>query len=327
MGGASIPSLRQGGVGVASEPGGNVEDEDLVQLYLDDIGRHPLLGKDDEIRLGQAIQTGVAAARELEERSTTDPCRRAELDCQALSGEEAAATFVKCNLRLVVSIAKRYPASGLSLLDLVQEGNFGLMHAVRKFDPSKGFKFSTYATWWIRQSIGRGVSNTARAIRLPVHAGDQLVGLRIESIAFEVRHGRPARPAELAEALDLTVRKVEELLPYLQDPASLSEPVGVEGWERELGDLVEDAVTPPPDQQVFSAMLPAQVADLLATLDAREREVLCLRYGLDRGRPRTLEEVSQRFGLTREGIRQVEAKAILKLRRRSNRGERDLLTA
>ncbi|MGI8758839.1 MAG: sigma-70 family RNA polymerase sigma factor [Acidimicrobiales bacterium] len=303
-----------------------MEDEDLVQIYLDDIGRHPLLNKDDELRLGRAVQAGAAAARELDSGATSDAWRQEELEGQVRAGEEAAATFVRCNLRLVVSIAKRHPVSGLSLLDLVQEGNFGLMHAVRKFDPDKGFKFSTYATWWIRQSIGRGVANTARAIRLPVHAGDQLVGLRIESIAFEVRHGRPARPAELAESLDLPVRKVEELLPYLQDPASLSEPVGIEG-ETELGDLVEDASNQPPDQQVFSAMLPAQVAELLATLGPREREVLCLRYGLDRGRPRTLEEVSQRFGLTREGIRQIEAKAILKLRRRSNRGERDLLTA
>ncbi len=309
---------------MAREPGTS-DDEDLVQLYLNDIGRHPLLTKDDEVRLGEAVQLGRATAERLAAEEPTDPAERRRLDALVQAGEEAGRTFVKCNLRLVVSIAKRFPSSGLALLDLIQEGNFGLMHAVEKFDPSKGFKFSTYATWWIRQSIGRGVANTGRAIRLPVHASDQLVGLRIESIAFEVRHGRAPRPAELAESLDLPVRKVEELLPYLQDPVSLSEPMA--DGERELGDVVEDANGEAPDQQVFAAMLPAQVADLLAGLDAREREILCLRYGLDRGRPRTLEEVSQSFDLTREGIRQVEAKAILKLRRRAIRGERDLLTA
>jgi RNA polymerase sigma factor (sigma-70 family) len=311
-------------VSVAREPGAG-DDEDLVQLYLNDIGKHPLLTKEDEVRLGEAVQLGRAIAERLASGERIDPDERPRLEAQVLAGEEAGLTFVKCNLRLVVSIAKRFPSSGLPLLDLIQEGNFGLMHAVEKFDPTKGFKFSTYATWWIRQAIGRGVANTGRAIRLPVHASDQLVGLRIESIAFEVRHGRAPRADELAEALDLPVRKVEELIPYLQDPVSLSEPMG--DGERELGDVVEDTGAEAPDQQVFGAMLPAQVADLLAGLDAREREILCLRYGLDRGRPRTLEEVSKSFDLTREGIRQVEAKAILKLRRRAVRGERDLLTA
>ncbi len=310
---------------MAKELGGGSEDEDLVQLYLNDIGRYPLLTKNDEVRLGTAIRVGRAAAEELTAGDPPPVERRAELLEQVRAGEEAALRFIKSNLRLVVSIAKRYPTSGLPLLDLIQEGNFGLMHAVEKFDPSKGFKFSTYATWWIRQAIGRGIANTGRAIRLPVHANDQLVGLRIESIAFEVRNGRAPRPDELAEAIGLSERKVEELLPYLHDPLSLSEPLS--DGERELGDLVEDSGAQAPDQQVFSAMLPAQVAELLAGLDAREREILCLRYGLDRGRPRTLEEVSQRFDLTREGVRQVEAKALLKLRRRAARGERDLLSA
>ena len=310
---------------MAREPSARVDDDDLVQLYLNDIGRYPLLAKDDELRLGEAVQAGEAAAAALMSDRQIDPERRAELEDLVRAGAEAAAHFVNCNLRLVVSIAKRYATAGLPLLDLVQEGNFGLMHAVEKFDPHKGFKFSTYATWWIRQAIGRGIANTGKAIRLPVHAGDQLFALRMESVAFEVRCGRAPRPAELAEALDLPLRKVEELLPHLQDPVSLSEPL--KDGERELGDLVEDTSSQAPDQQVFASMLPAQVAELLSSLDAREREVLCLRYGLDRGRPRTLEEVSQRFGLTREGIRQIEAKAVLKLRRRFNRGERDLLTA
>ncbi|MDP9418667.1 MAG: sigma-70 family RNA polymerase sigma factor [Actinomycetota bacterium] len=310
---------------MAREPTVRVDDDDLVQLYLNDIGKYPLLTKDDEFRLGEAVQAGEAAAAELTSDRQIDPERRAELEDLVRAGTEAAIHFVNCNLRLVVSIAKRYSTAGLPLLDVVQEGNFGLMHAVEKFDPHKGFKFSTYATWWIRQAIGRGIANTGKAIRLPVHAGDQLFALRMESVAFEVRCGRAPRAGELAEALNLPLRKVEELLPYLQDPVSLSEPL--KDGERELGDLVEDTSSQTPDQQVFASMLPAQVAELLSSLDAREREVLCLRYGLDRGRPRTLEEVSQRFGLTREGIRQIEAKAVLKLRRRFNRGERDLLTA
>jgi RNA polymerase primary sigma factor len=310
---------------VAREPSTRRDDDDLVQLYLNDIGKYPLLTKADEFRLGEAVQAGEAAAAELTGGRPVSPERRAELEARVRAGTQAAIQFVNCNLRLVVSIAKRYPTSGLPLLDLVQEGNFGLMHAVEKFDPHKGFKFSTYATWWIRQAIGRGIANTGRAIRLPVHAGDQLFALRMESIAFEVRHGRAPTSAELADTLDLSVRKVEELLPYVHDPVSLSEPV--HDGERELGDLVEDTGTEGPDQQVFAAMLPAQVAELLSSLELREREVLYLRYGLDRGRPRTLEEVSRHFGLTREGIRQIEAKAVLKLRRRFNHGERDLLTA
>ncbi|MDP9005459.1 MAG: sigma-70 family RNA polymerase sigma factor [Actinomycetota bacterium] len=310
---------------MARVPSARVDDDDLIQLYLNDIGKYPLLTKDDEVRLGEAVQAGEAAAAELMSGARVDTERRAELEAQVRAGTEAAIQFINSNLRLVVSIAKRYPTSGLPLLDLVQEGNFGLMHAVEKFDPHKGFKFSTYATWWIRQAIGRGIANTGRSIRLPVHAGDQLFALRMESIAFEVRCGRAPRPAEMAEVLGLPLRKVEELMPYLQDPVSLSEPL--HDGERELGDVVEDSSSEAPDQQVFAAMLPAQVAELLSSLEPREREVLCLRYGLDRGRPRTLEEVSQRFDLTREGIRQIEAKAVLKLRRRFNRGERDLLTA
>jgi RNA polymerase primary sigma factor len=303
---------------------GTADDEDIVQLYLDDIGKHPLLSKDDEVRLGEAVQSGAAAAKELAE-ARCDADRRAELEVRVRAGADATEAFVKSNLRLVVSVAKRYASCGLPLLDLVQEGNFGLIHAVEKFDPKKGFKFSTYATWWIRQAIGRGIANNGRAIRLPVHAGEQLLTIRMERAAFEARHGRAPRPDELAEATGLSVRKVDELVPFVHDPVSLSEPLG--DGERELGDLVEDTGAEGPDGQVFASMLPAQVAELLSILDLREREVLYLRYGLDRGRPRTLEEVSQHFDLTREGIRQVEAKAILKLRRRFTRGERDLLTA
>ena len=297
---------------------------DLVQLYLDDIGKHPLLTKDDEVRLGEAVQAGAAAAAALGRGVPADADHRAELEDLVAAGAEAADAFVKSNLRLVVSVAKRYASSGVPLLDLVQEGNFGLIHAVEKFDPSKGFKFSTYAMWWIRQAIGRGIANTGRTIRLPVHAGDQLLALRMEHTAFEARHGRAPGCEELAEAAGLSLRKVEELVPFLHDPVSLSQPIGEEG---ELADLVEDSAAIAPDQQVFDSMLPAQVTELLSRLDLREREVLYLRYGLDRGSPRTLEEVSRRFGLTKEGIRHIEARAMLKLRRKCKQGERELVGA
>ncbi len=309
---------------MAKQGGQSGEEEDLLQLYLNDIGKHALLTRAEEVRLGEMAAAGRQAAEDL-----TNDCvpvdRRAELEELARAGEEATKRFVRANLRLVVSIAKKYQASGLPLLDLIQEGNFGLMHAVERFDPRRGFKFSTYATWWIRQTIARGIANTGRSIRLPVHAGDQLLAIRMTSASLEVQLGRMPRADEVGQALGMTARKVTELKPFLNEPVSLSEHLS--DGEAELGDLVEDTSTPAPDEVVFSSMLPAQVTDLLAALEPREREVLCLRYGLDRGRPRTLEEVGEQFGLTREGVRQVEVKAIAKLRRSASRGVRDLISA
>ena len=301
---------------MARERGATSEEEDLVQLYLNDIGRHPLLTKADEAALGAVIDEGKAAGSELE-RAGDDGLpaeRRKVLEARVGAAREASARFAMSNLRLVVSIAKRYQASGLPLLDLIQEGNFGLMHAVERFDPSKGFKFSTYATWWIRQAITRGIANTARSIRLPVHADEQLFALRMAVATFEATNGRTPAAEELAEEVGMPIGKVNELLPYLFEPLSLCENVGDDG-SMELGDTVEDIGAAAPDEAVFASMLPAQVNELLAPLDPREREVLCLRYGLDRGEPRTLEEVAQHFGLTREGIRHVESKAIANLRR------------
>ncbi len=300
------------------------EDQDLLQLYLNDIGKYGLLTRAEEVRLGELAKLGRQAAAELA-RDHVAGDRRSELERKVRAGEDAARRFVRANLRLVVSIAKRYQASGLPLLDLIQEGNFGLMHAVERFDPRRGFKFSTYATWWIRQTISRGIANTGRSIRLPVHAGDQLLAIRMTAGALEVSLGRPPQADEVSEALGMPSKKVAELMPYLAEPVSLSE--RLTETDLELGELVEDASTAPPDQVVLASMLPAQVADLLATLEPREREVLCLRYGLDRGKPRTLEEVGERFGLTREGVRQVEVKAISKLRRSASRHARDLLSA
>ena len=302
------------------------EEEDLLQLYLNDIGKYPLLTREDEVRLGTLTRAGQAAAATLAAGDVLTMTAQEELENEVRAGEDAARRFVRSNLRLVVSIAKKYQASGLPLLDLIQEGNFGLIQAVDRFDPRRGFKFSTYATWWIRQTIARGIANTSRSIRLPVHAGDQLLAIRMATSALEVSQGRPPKPDEVAAAVSMPAKKVEELLPYLGEPVSLSERL-VDG-ETELGEMVEDFTTPPPDQAVFAAMLPKHVAQLLSTLDPREQEVLCLRYGLDRGRARTLEEVGEHFGLTREGVRQVELKAISKLRRSSTaRSARDLLTA
>jgi RNA polymerase sigma factor (sigma-70 family) len=301
-------------------------EEDLLQLYLNDIGKYPLLTRAEEVSLGELVLAGRRAASELGRvGDQIDAPRRCELEDRIRTADDATRRFVRANLRLVVSIAKKYQSSGLPLLDLIQEGNFGLIHAVERFDPRRGFKFSTYATWWIRQTIARGIANTARTIRLPVHAGDQLLAIRMANTAFEVRHGRPPTPVELAAAVALPSKKVEELIPYLAEPVSLSDTLN--DGEVELGETVEDVGAPAPEQAALAAMLPAQVQDLLAVLEPREREILCLRYGLDRGKPRTLEEVGECFGLTREGVRQAELKAIAKLRRRSSRGGRDLLSA
>ena len=300
------------------------DDEDLVRMYLSDIGQYSLLTKDDEVRLAQAIENGVAAATELEATQPT-PARKRELRKLVREGEDAERTFVQANLRLVVSIAKKYQASGLPLLDLVQEGNLGLMHAVEKFDWRKGFKFSTYATWWIRQAITRGIANTGRTIRLPVHAGDTVARIQKARSRLELELGRPATVVELAADLEMEPEKVTEALRFASDTLSLSEPLREDG-DAELGDLIEDPSAESPFEAASVALLPEQVARLLAPLDDREREVLRLRFGLDRGEARTLEDVGDEFRLTRERIRQIEARAMSKLRHPStDTGARDLL--
>ena len=213
--------------------------EDLVRLYLEDVGRHDLLTKDDEVRLAQAIEAGVAARTELEAAKKLTPTQRRKLRRAIRQGEEAHRQFVNSNLRLVVSIAKKYQSSGLPLLDIVQEGNLGLIHAVDKFDWRKGFKFSTYATWWIRQAIQRGIANSARVIRLPVHAGDMLTALLKMRAQLEGSLGRTPTLAELAAEAELPLDKVVEVLRYAVDTVSLDEPVRDDG-DAELGDFVED---------------------------------------------------------------------------------------
>ena len=303
------------------------DEEDLVRLYLTDIGQYPLLTKDDEVRLAKAIEAGAAARSEADRLGNDLPAaRRRELRRAIRDGDEAERVFVQSNLRLVVSIAKKYQASGLPLLDLIQEGNLGLMHAVEKFDWRKGFKFSTYATWWIRQAITRGIANTGRTIRLPVHAGDTLARLQKARSRLELKFGRPATTLELAADLDLAEDKVIEALRFASEPLSLSEPLREDG-DAELADVVEDRSAESPFEVAALAMLPEEIGRLLEPLDEREREILRLRFGLDRGEPRTLEEVGEHFHLTRERIRQIEARAMSKLRHpSSDTGARDLLT-
>ena len=301
------------------------DEEDLVRLYLTDIGQYPLLTKEDEVRLAQAIEKGKAAAEELEAAIDLKVARKRELRRWARKGRDAEYTFVQSNLRLVVSIAKKYQASGLPLLDLIQEGNLGLMHAVEKFDWRKGFKFSTYATWWIRQAITRGIANTGRTIRLPVHAGDTLARLQKARARLETKLGRPATLRELSTEVDMTEAKVTEALRFAAEPLSLSDPLREDG-DAELGDVVEDRSAESPFEAAATSLLPDEISRLLAPLDEREREILKLRFGLDRGEPRTLEEVGEYFNLTRERIRQIEARAMSKLRHpSSDTGARDLL--
>ena len=303
------------------------DEEDLVRLYLTDIGQYTLLTKDDEVRLAKAIEAGKEATAEMAKIKTPTATKRRELRKAIREGEVAERAFVQSNLRLVVSIAKKYQASGLPLLDLIQEGNLGLMHAVEKFDWRKGFKFSTYATWWIRQAITRGIANTGRTIRLPVHAGDTLARLQKARSRLELKFGRTATLAELAKEVEMPEDKVTEALRFAAEPLSLSEPLREDG-DAELGDVVEDRSAESPFETAATALLPEEIQRLLAPLDEREREILRLRFGLGgSGEGRTLEEVGEHFNLTRERIRQIEARAMSKLRHpSSDTGARDLLS-
>jgi RNA polymerase sigma factor (sigma-70 family) len=310
--------MATGSVGVEHDP---------VRLYLDSIGRYPLLTKDDEVHLSRRIEAGRAAAEELAQGGPLLPERERQLRRAQRQGEAATREFINANLRLVVSIAKKYHASDLPLLDLIQEGNLGLMHAVEKFDWRRGFKFSTYATWWIRQAIGRGIDNTARAVRLPVHAGDQVRRMLRAKAQLESQTGRTPTTAQLANHLQIPEGDVDILLRYLVEPVSLATPVGAEG-ETELADIVADPFAPSPFDLAAAGMLGEEIERLLSRLSERERQILRLRYGLDRGEPRTLEEVGLALNLTRERIRQIERTALAKLRHpQAGLGVRDLLAS
>jgi RNA polymerase sigma factor (sigma-70 family) len=300
---------------------------DLLGLYLDEAGSFPLLTKADEMRLGQIIQQGQAAQEILDRGDKLTAKQRRDLHKQVTEAAEATTEFINSNLRLVVSVARKYQWSGLPLSDLIQEGNLGLIHAVEKFDWRKGFKFSTYATWWIRQAIGRAVENTAHTVRVPAHVGDEIRRARRLQGEMEIRLGRPPTLAELAEGLDTTEAVVTELFRYDTDPMSLDVAVGEDG-DTSLGDLVVNRAAESPFEAVASRLLPDEVARFLGRLSDEERRVLELRYGLDRGEPRTQGEVGQAMQLTAERVRRIERDAIGKLRRQLVGGDaHDLLAS
>ena len=295
------------------------DDEDLVRLYLTDIGQYTLLTKDDEVRLAKAIEAGKEAIEELDAGGkAVTAARKRELRRIARKGEEAERQFVQSNLRLVVSIAKKYQASGLPLLDLIQEGNLGLMHAVEKFDWRKGFKFSTYATWWIRQAITRAIADQSRTIRLPVHLYETISRIKKTTKVLSQEFGRKPTEEEIAESMEMTIEKLRFIAKSAQLPISLETPIGKEEDSR-LGDFIEADIENP-EQDVAKNLLREDLEGVLATLSPRERDVLRLRYGLDDGRMKTLEEIGQIFDVTRERIRQIEAKALRKLRHPNRNG-------
>jgi len=293
-------------------------DADLLRMYLNEIGQHDLLTREDEQRIGRVIEAGRRASATLSTDGGQLPDRAAaDLEAQVAAGRCAEKAFVEANLRLVVSIAKRYQSSGLPLLDLVQEGNMGLIHALEKFDFGRGFKFSTYATWWIRQAITRAVANTSRTIRLPVHAGETVSRVQRAKIHLESELGRAPRVEELAAECDLGCDRVTEALRLAPHPTSIFEPLGADG-DMTLADVVQDPDALPAIDQIIAANLPVHVAQLLGTLGEDERKVVSLRYGFDRGQPRTLAEVGRMCGLSAEGVRQVERRALAKLRLRTS---------
>ncbi|MBB6729695.1 RNA polymerase sigma factor RpoD [Cohnella zeiphila] len=266
-----------------------IKINDPVRMYLKEIGRVPLLGADDEVELAKKIEIG------------------------GYDGEEAKKRLAEANLRLVVSIAKRYVGRGMLFLDLIQEGNMGLLKAVEKFDHTKGYKFSTYATWWIRQAITRAIADQARTIRIPVHMVETINKLIRVSRQLLQELGREPTPEEIAEQMELSVDKVREIMKIAQEPVSLETPIGEED-DSHLGDFIEDQEALAPADAAAYELLKEQLEDVLDTLTEREENVLRLRFGLDDGRTRTLEEVGKVFGVTRERIRQIEAKALRKLR-------------
>ena len=295
---------------------------DPVRMYRRDIGRHPLLTAEEEMDLAEKIRVGVEAEETLAtmlhgrteaELSDEELDQKDELELQVAQGRNAHNKLAQSNLRLVVSVAKRYIGRGLNFLDLIQEGNLGLLRAVDKFDHTLGFKFSTYATWWIRQAISRAVADQGRTIRLPVHMGDKVRQLYRVLQETEQMLGRSGTAEEIAGILNTTPERVRWLLKVSKHPTSLEQPVG-EDEERELGTLIEDTESAQPADTVMGSMLRERMEQLLTTLPPREARILRLRYGLQNGRTYTLEEVGRKMGLTRERIRQIETQALNRLR-------------
>jgi RNA polymerase primary sigma factor len=291
-----------------------IGSDDTVGLYLKEMSRVPLLTVDEELCLAQSIEKGRQSHCELEKlRGRGQSLRRMTLEQQFQEGMQAREHLIKANTRLVVSIAKKYIGRGVPFLDLIQEGNLGLMKAVEKYDYHRGFRFSTYATWWIRQTITRSIADQGRTIRVPVHMIDRIRLLYKTTHEMEQKLGRIPRVEEVACELGLTNRKVQWMMRVSWLPLSLESPVGDEE-DSELGMFVEDTVTQTPIQIAYHNMLRDKIEEVLSTLAPREARILRLRFGLDNGRAYTLEEVGQKFGLTRERIRQIEGKALRRLR-------------
>jgi RNA polymerase primary sigma factor len=297
-----------------ASPKGDGGTSDTVRLYLREIGQVDLLTAEGERELAQQIEDGKVAARRIdEEGASLSPAEERQLMRLVRRGEEAKSNLTQANLRLVVSIAKRYSGRGMQLLDLIQEGNLGLMRAVDKFDHTKGFKFSTYATWWIRQAITRAIADQSRTIRIPVHMVEHMNRVTRAKRQMHQELEREPTVEEIAERVQLDPSRVRELLRMSLDPLSLDSPVGEED-ESNLGDFIEDVSVDSPADAATRMMLHDAVGEVLGELTEREQEIVRLRFGLDGGRAKTLEEVGQEFGVTRERIRQIEAKTLAKLR-------------
>ncbi|MFW5419547.1 RNA polymerase sigma factor RpoD [Nocardiopsis sp. CNT-189] len=302
----------------SAEAGRRTSAGDLVRIYLREIGRVPLLTAEEEVELAKSIEVGLFAAEKLRRaRSPAVPPQMsaehaADLEQLVEEGECAKRRLIEANLRLVVSIAKRYIGRGLLFLDLIQEGNLGLIRAVEKFDYTKGFKFSTYATWWIRQAITRAIADQARTIRIPVHMVETINKLMRVQRQLHQELGREPTPAEISGELGFGDERVQEIQRIAQEPVSLQAPIGEE--DSDFGDFIEDSDAVVPVEAAAFIMLQDQLVSLLGGLSDREQRIIRLRFGLADGHPRTLEEVGREFGVTRERIRQIESKTLAKLR-------------
>jgi len=292
-----------------------ISSDDTVGLYLKEMSRVPLLSVEEELELAKRIECAKQSKRDLARlNGHGNPARRAELENAIRDGELAREHLIKANTRLVVSIAKRYMGRGVPFLDLIQEGNLGLMKALEKYEYQRGFRFSTYATWWIRQTIARAIADQGRTIRVPVHMVDRIRQLYRTTHEMEQKLGRIPTSEELAEEIGVNTNKVEWMMRVSWLPLSLESPINDDEEDSELGMFIEDQITPTPIQSTYANLLREKVQEVLDTLPPREARILRLRFGLDSGRAYTLEEVGQKFGLTRERIRQIESKALRRLR-------------
>src|SRR5205085_6209595 len=299
-----LPAARVTVAGATADP---------VKDYLKQIGKVPLLNAEQEVELAKRIEAGLFAEEKLAERENLATDARIDLEWISEDGIRAKDHLLEANLRLVVSLAKRYTGRGMLFLDLIQEGNLGLIRGVEKFDYTRGYKFSTYATWWIRQAITRAMAEQSRTIRLPVHIAEATSTLARVQRQLLQDLGREPTPAELAAGLDMTPEKLIEVQKYAREPISLHAPLGEDG-DSELGDLIEDSQAIQPAEAASSTLLQEQLHSVLGTLSEREAAVVSMRFGLTGGQPKTLDEIGEAYGVTRERIRQIESKAMSKLR-------------